>query len=321
MSNFISICALLFILMSGTLHAQTTFKHLSDYRNIVPTKHSDPSIMRVHYWAKLKINDRSHDALYKNNTWKLVMRRGLYLAQVDKAMSEMYQYFLGYSTDVDLVSEGSDYYIARRAFKHFSNLNITKKNNQYYIDDYLILDDGTLTSVTSVKHFSGLAKVAALTDFFGETDAELFNCGLQKTDTEFRVVQYDNEHALGYSDDDYLNRPDIEKTLQGELGGDFIKMTWYQKEKQQMLEKIATTDFAIIEGILRKNITVSSLEEARWTLKKILSDPTVLPEFDRKEVKQNLDELNLMDDKEYMVDKVIEIIKAKQVALRESLHR
>src|SRR5690348_4515274 len=67
-----------------------SFKHFSDYTNIKPTEGSNPAWFRAHYWAKQKIVDRKPDPDYKNNKWKLVMRRGLFLAEVDKAMSEMY---------------------------------------------------------------------------------------------------------------------------------------------------------------------------------------------------------------------------------------
>src|SRR3990167_2970417 len=113
-SLFLITVSSLAIIMNGWAFAGPAAKHLSDYVNLTPTSTSSPSILRTHYFAKQKVNDRAHDPLYKNNQWKLVMRRVIYLAQVDKAMSEMYRYFLGYSTDVDIVEENGDFYIARR---------------------------------------------------------------------------------------------------------------------------------------------------------------------------------------------------------------
>lgn len=311
---------------------QLTFKHFSDYKNIEPTKHSDPAGLRAHYWAKEKIIDRPEDPTYKKNTWKLVMRRGIYLSEVDKAMSEIYQLFLGYSTDVDMVEENGDYFIARREFKHFNvfeddkdgtGILINKKGNQFYLKDYLIMNDGSLIAGNTIKHLTGLAKIAVLTNFFGESDAETFNYGIQETDTELRAIQFDNEHAFTFNeerDNDDHQYPDIEKVLAEKLGPEFIQMTWFQKEKQNMLEKIANTDFSIIERIIRKNITVSQLDEARWTLTKILKDPTVMPDYDRKEAQKELDNVNAMDESKYGVEQIIQELKARHQKLRERLN-
>ena len=79
----LSILFLALFLLIDCLPCQAdTWKHFSDYTNIQPTKKSDPSICRVHFNAKQKINDRKDDPVYKINAWKLVMRRGMFKAEV-----------------------------------------------------------------------------------------------------------------------------------------------------------------------------------------------------------------------------------------------
>ena len=84
-----------------------------------------------------------------------------------------------------------------------------------------------------------------------------------------------------------------------------------------MQEKIAATDFAIIENILRKHITSSMLEAQKWVYIKILNDPTVYPDYDRKEARRILDELNQRDDKDDGIEKIIPVLRARQELRRK----
>lgn len=304
---------------------QPLFKHFSDYTGMSQTASSHPATFQTHYVAKLRVNDRSADPAFEDNTWILAMRRGLYLSEVEKAMSEIYLHFLGYSTDVDLVEEQGDYYVAGRKFKNFTvfdesentpdHLLIQKKQGQFFINNYLLTADGNLIAGNTVKQFRGLAGLAVLTRFFGVGDANMFNYGLQENNTELRAIQFDNESGFTFD-----NTDDIENQLAEKLGSDFIQMPWYQNEKRAMQEKIANTDFAVIEKIIRDNITVSQLDEMRWTLNKILNDPTVLPDYDRKKAQHQLDNLNKMDDSKYGADKIIRLLKVRQQQLRKQLY-
>ena len=324
----LSVISLVAIIMHGGAFAGSVSKHFSDYVDITPTRHSSPAIFRTHYFAKQKVNDRAHDPLYKNNQWKLVMRRGIYLAQVDKAMSEMYRYFLGYSTDVDIVEENGDFYIARRKFKSFKKAYnpgrtepeyLRKDGTQFLVGGFLLLDDGRLIKDNQEKKFKGLASIAVLTKFFGETDAEDFNFGFQVSDYEITAIFYDCEHALDFDSGEGRSEANIETELTKKYGNEFVNMSWFQQEKKQMMQKIADTDFSVIETILRKNITGSSLDEARWLFNKILNDPTVLPDYDRAEARAKLDEVNKMDDKDNGIEQIIQQMRIRHEKLREQL--
>ena len=78
-------------------------------------------------------------------------------------------------------------------------------------------------------------------------------------------------------------------------------------------------DFSVIETILRKNITGSRLDEARWLLNKVLNDTTVLPDYDRTEARERLDEVNKMDDKDYGIEQIIQQMRIRHEKLREQL--
>lgn len=322
---------ILLLIISAVLAITPAFaaladKYFSDYVDITPTRNSRPETLRVHYFAKQRENDRPHDPLYKNNQWKIVMRWGIYLAQKDKAMSEMYRYFLGYSTDVDIVEDHGDFYIARRKFKSFKKAYnpdrkerdyVRKDGNNFLVGKYLLLDDGRLVRDGEVKQFKGLASIAVLTDFFGEADYGDYNYGYQISDTEVKAIFYDCEHALNFHDnDDGESYSNLEGDLIHMLGKEFVNMTWYQREKKQMLQKIADTDFSVIETILRKNITGSRLDEERWKLNKILSDPKVMPQVDRVEARKQLDEINKLNDKDHGIEQVIRTLRVRHEKLR-----
>lgn len=298
-----------------------SFKHFSDYVDIKPTKKSDPTVCRAHFNAREKVYDRIEDPVFKSNKWKLVMRRGLYRAQVEMAMSELYRYFLGYSTDLDYVEEQGDFYISRREFKHFDKWDdITKKaNSHYFIKEYELLDDGRLVKGSVTKTFLGLGNVIALATFFGDHDAKHYNYGVQETETQLRLIDPDLEDAFSFDAESQAD--DLENALADEFGTEFINMSWYQQEKKSMQKKIAVTDFSIIENIIRKHVTVSRLDSGRWLYQKILRDPTVFPQVDREYAKAMLDKLNLMDDSQFNVDRIIEQLRIRHERLREQFKK
>lgn len=248
------------ILINLTCNAATniTFKNFHDYTDIVPTKKSDPKICRIHYHAKEKIIDRPEDPVYKKNQWKLIMRRTVFLAQVDVTLSKLYKYFLGYSTDLDYVFEKGDYFLARREFKHFTQWTkggeIKKVNSAYYYKDYMLQDDGTLIKGNSLKHLSGLGSIVILSHFFANIDSAYYNYGAQEIDKEVRFIDYDLEDGFQFDVED--DDPWVpEQRFIEEFGPEFVNMSWYQQEKKAMLKKIAKTDFAVIEKIVRDNLT------------------------------------------------------------------
>ena len=73
--------------------------------------------------------------------------------QNEKAMAELYNYFLGYSTDNEILENNKDYYAASREINHFK----TWGNLRSFIK---LQEDGTLALVISkqVKPIVGLIK-------------------------------------------------------------------------------------------------------------------------------------------------------------------
>lgn len=284
------------------------YKHWDDFINIQPTKNARPNDFRVHFKGQEKINDRQSNSTYEDNKWHLVLRHGLYKAQVDKAMSEIYLYFMGYSTDVDIVENKPDYYIARRVFRNFKKWReaISINNDgSYEINGYTLHPDSSLTKEGINKKFTGLAGLAVLNDFFANIDARSWNYGIQETDNELRVIVYDNELAFVFNNEE-------QNVMENHIDATLKNMPWYIKEHDAMVKKIAETDFSVIKSILQKNVTGTELDETRWLINKALLPPGQLAAVQKK--------LALItpeyEQKQYGVDHIIEVLQKKHAQLQ-----
>ncbi len=240
-----------------------SYKSFNDYINLIPTKSSQPQMFRAHFKAQENINDRQPDSAYKDNQWHLIMRHGLYRAQVDKAISEIDRYFMGYGTDVDIVQDNNDYYLARRDLTHFTRWNEALRYEQdgtYTINGYILHPDGTLTKKGIIKKFKGLASLAYLNGFFANADANDFNYGVQETDNEIRVIVFDNEASFQFGDEN-------KNAMEDGIDAAIKEMPWYISERKAIIQKLTEdTNFFAIKAIITKNVTGTSLDESRWIL-------------------------------------------------------
>ena len=307
----------LLITCMSTSHADV-YKNFENYTDIqfIPELAGDCSstALRCHYSAKEKINDRGSDVLYEDNKWHLLLRHSLYQAQVEKAMSEIYLYFMGYATDIDIVKKDDEYFVASRSFKNFISWNRFESDS--LTNNYTFQQDGTLLKGNQKESFIGLGQISALAYFFADADVtNSENYGIQEINNVVRCIKIDNADAL----EDLFEKdtPTIDSELQqSNFGKNILSLKSYQDEKHNMLIKIANTNFTIIENILRKNITTTSLEMARWYLGRRLQSPD---QEIRADALADLDKLNNIDPKEYALDKTIDKLKQRHQKLRIQL--
>ncbi|GEM_PF-6041178 len=319
--TFILVTALCNLVSINISYADTQYhyKSLDDFINLVPTKTSDPLIFRAHFKAQEKINDRQSDSTYENNKWHLVMRRGLYKAQVDKTISEIEQYLMNYSADEDIVQDKDDYYIARRDFTHFKHWHDAisiQENGSYTINGFTLHSDGTLTKDGITKKFTGLASLVYLNEFFANSDAGNWNYGFQETDNEIRAISYDNENAFDFDN----KNPDTLDSLH--LDTVFVtmkNMPWYIQERDAMVKKLAQDDFTTIEAIIRKNITGTKLDEARFLISHKQQTMAMLHYNEdgyNEALKKCLSISSDTEQKKYGVSNAINILKEKHLELQ-----
>lgn len=296
-------------------NAHDSYKSLDNFIIIGYTHNRPPGFFHTHYKAQEKINDRPPDSTYENNQWHLIQRDGLYLAQVDKAVSEIYRYYVGYSTDSDIVQDGQDYYLARRDFKNFKHWNdaVTTSDNKIYINGYLLHSDGSLTKDGITKKFTGLGSFAVLSGFVSDSDATSDNWGIQETDSEIKFILYDNEHAFSenlfymFTDNSFnameywlANYPQI------------ISMPWYKQECDAIIKKIADKDFSAVESIIKRNISSTLLEEYRYSLLNHLE----LDDNRYQEMIKKVSQVNLQEEQqEYGAEQIIKVLSQKRTQL------
>lgn len=250
--------------------ANVVYKNFDGYMNIRPLG-DEPEHPYAHLIAEEKIKSRQENSLY-TNSWFLLVRGGEYSAQIEMAMSQIYNYFLGYAPDIDIVRNQDRYYVASRAIKNFKSWYQIHQENPILINGYTLYDNGTLEKDGVRKKLIGLGGIAALTEFFADADVNPTNFGIQEDNDEVRVFKIDNEAALDFEDDkrSFMSLESILSELNEEA---IIHMTWYQNEKNQMLKKIAETDFSVIENILRKYINASCINMQHRFMNKFLDDP------------------------------------------------
>lgn len=249
-----------------------TYSSLTVYQDITPLSVNQELNDNKRFTARRK-NNCVPNACF-TDTWFLLPRLGEFRAQVEKVAADLFHYFLGYGTEIDIVKEGDAYFVASRAVKDYVNWND--------VLGYITVDDnGSLRFKRDGedKPIIGLAKMAAITEFFADTDCYGLNFGLQAQGEGYRIFKIDNEHMFSFehqarkvgavSIEDTINKTDRFKS--------YLSSPQYLAEKNQMLKQIAETDFTIIEGILRTQLSADEREDARSLLTMMIHSIEVNP--------------------------------------------
>ena len=300
------------------------YKSFQDYCDIQEMKGSDPTVGHAHYTAKEKESSRAPNAIY-TDTWYLLMREGLYRAEVEKAMSEIYQYFMGVSTDIEIVKEGENYHVSSHGLAAFQTWDdckrsiVLQQNGQYLYR----------TSTGALKPIIGLADLCVLSKFFLDTDVHSTQFGLQEREEACYIVKIDNDKALDIEiplEDEDENEED-EDTITIETYEDFLSIiygsfaqfnitetVYFRAEKQTCLNKLASTDFSIIEFILRKHITSNRLESSKWLINHLLKQE--LSDEIRENFEENLEKINKVNPTDCGIQAILTQLKVAHDALR-----
>ncbi len=290
-----------------------SFSDYSDHQAILEEKQSAEG-RPARSKAKEKTKSRQANPFYSDN-WYLLLRKGLYGAQIEKAMSELDALFLGYSTDIDLLKEGEDYYAASHEINYFRTWSEIASQTRTLPDGNLVFIDND-----HYKPIIGMGKVFVLADFLGASDPHSGNWGIQIREKDCLVVQIDKADSLDFSEGG--EEGEQLKSFEGEFDTgmfapyskiDWRQTDWYKREKQEILTKIATTDFSRIEAILRRNITSNKLEAAKWQLKRQLSTAATTEEAEG--LREALQHLDGLDPSEGNVEAIVSALRKKHQAL------
>lgn len=292
-----------------------SYKSFHDFFDVKELKGCDPRFGRAHFTAKsVNLNHEEHP-VYENN-WYILMRCGLYRAQVEKAMSKIYQHFMVVATDISIVKKDKNYYAASRGIRDFKEwrgfhewLVVNKEENSI----------GYRSKTGKIKPLFGLAEMCVLSEFFLDCDVHSGQFGVQEREDTCHVVKIDNEKALDLvypseleseiTDTVHINDFETELSLDTLriLSVDVTKTAAFQHEKAMMLAKLASCDFSVIEAILRGHITSNKIESMQWFVNYLVENEAMSKEM----AVNNLEILNSEDANKYSINAIVSFLKEK----------
>jgi hypothetical protein len=268
-------------------HAEKTtklYRSLEEFTDFVLLEKDTSRVLDFYtnqvFKATEKKASRNDSPYYEKNSYHIALRKSEFEAQVDKALSEINKFLLGYGPEVDIIQKGNDFYVASRTIRDFF----------HGFSAYSITTEGIFKKSNHKMRLKGLASMVAIAYFFGQSDIHSGNWGAQENGDEILCYKIDDVEAL---DPKILSTPITNQTI-NELcaHGQFsTKMSndaepkkyffsvskeicltpEFREEFFMMMQKIANCDFNIIAKILQDNITTNKSFVAQWWMDKILS--------------------------------------------------
>jgi hypothetical protein len=179
----------------------------------------------------------------------LLYRRSEYAAQVELVCAKIFTLLMGYGPQMEIVLENNKFYIASRRIKNF------KEGYPDFSDE------------AQYEDITGLAATRIIYYFLCGTDNHSGNFGTQQTDTGRLSFRIDMAEAFDFSmfktewDLNSLEKIPyiVEEHFEGDdplfLPRDYVLSPRFQKEKQDIISKIAETPFELFEALIRETIT------------------------------------------------------------------
>lgn len=195
----------------------------------------------------------------------LLYRRSEYAAQIELACSKIFKMLMGYGPDMEIVQEGEKFYIASRGIKNF------KVGYSDFSDE------------RQYAHINGLAATRVIYYFICGTDNHSENHGMQKSDLSEKAFRIDMPEAF---DLEMLNQKlqlsslqqmpyIVEEHFEGDnpmfLPQRYVMSAQFQKEKMDIIQKIATTPFSQFEKILRDTLTVDHYSHLKVSMQLMIN--------------------------------------------------
>lgn len=179
----------------------------------------------------------------------LLYRRSEYAAQIELVCSKIFTLLMGYGPQMEIVQENNKFYIASRRIKNF------KEGYPDFSDE---AQHGNIT---------GLAATRIIYYFFCGTDNHSGNFGTQQTDSGLLSFRIDMAEAFDFAmfnTEWNLNSLEkipyiVEEHFEGDdplfLPTSYVVSPRFQKEKNEVIHKIANTPFELFESLIRNTIT------------------------------------------------------------------
>ncbi len=256
-----------------------------------------------------------------DDTWFILLRQGEFGAQIEKVAAKLYDFFLGYGTQIDIVKAANSYYVASRKIKNFVEWDRVWNKVTVNHDGLL-----TLTQGEEQLPIVNFGKIAALTEFFADTDCISSNFGLQAHAGYYRAFKIDNEHTFSFDHESEMEGvASVRNTLtQCQQISDikYVDSKIFLDEKEAMLIKIAETDFSTIEAMIRAIVTANQIPFTREMLTSFIKSANVddpneeNSSMDIAFLQEQLKALEAADPADYGVEKIIMILQERHQDLQ-----
>ena len=253
------------------------YRQLNEFTDYTPLDSATQKVLGIYMnkvgKAKEKIPSRPSHPSYED-TYHIALRKGEFHAEVDKTLSEIHRFFLGYGPTIDIIQDGEEFYVASRTIRH-----LVHNFSGYQIKHDGIYKDTPNPDTDSIKcSLKGLASYVALAYFFGQSDVHGGNWGTQEIeDNCLLAYKIDDADALDIGilsetvteEGIYSILEDNKNTEYGfSLPEELSRLSSFRLEFIEMFKKVAETDFSKISEILNRNITTNEAYSARWLITK-----------------------------------------------------
>lgn len=281
------------------------YRHISDFSNLT-LAFGAPTELNFGYTAKP--NFEIDNSQYFADDFFILFRRSEYSAQVECAMAEIYRNLTGYGPEVYVVTDDQGkFYAASRRIKNFHHSFAFFGNNPSY------------------DKVENLAAMYVISYFFAESDMHSGQYGASITDDMIRMFKIDNAEALDFPSMVYGLSADILRQLPytiapsyDDLGAltipkNIVLSDKFQKEKINMIQKIANTDFSVFEGILNRYLTRDLFSHVN-KISEYINDMESMEEDEKFRFRNNVLQ---MDPDCYSHKALLDKLKARHIQLNQ----
>lgn len=241
------------------------YKSLTDFSSLT-LKFGTPGSLNYGYLATPKFTITPSD--FFEDDFLVIYRRSEFSAQKEVVMAEIYKFLTGYAPEVYVVTDDKEnFYIATRRIKNFEEgLAFFNKKTGY-------------------EKARNLAALHIISYFFAESDMHSGNYGTQFSNQLTNIFKIDNAESLNFDimraglhvdalkQLPYCTVAGFHGVSENKIPKTVVQSNHYQREKMNIIQKIAKTDFKIFVDILDKHLTRDEFSHRKEILKHMLNMP------------------------------------------------
>lgn len=276
-----------------------SYKDFSSFDNITLAFGNPEEDANYGFTASPIVPCKKHDEF--DDIFFLIYRRSEYAAQIELACAKIFKMIMGYGPEMEILQDGDKFYIASRKIKDFKEGYPNFENEDNY------------------QNITGIAETRILYYFLCGTDNHSENYGMQKIgllEKSFRIDMPEafdfemlNEHLKLSSLEQipYI----VEKNFEGDnpnyLPQSYVSSTYFQKEKQEIIKRIAETPFSKFEQVLKDTMTVDHYSHLETMMKHMMK----YIDLDDSQLQSMQEELLKINPEQHSLSNMIGLLKSR----------